>query len=220
MDALMPLASLPMQISGPQPRVAALTSTPSAAIRNGRRLPAPAQSLKLAEEVLFFMSSNPVLRLKAMPDLAQSDAALDAAVGAAMRTDDANDTLYQLEASRDYDPGPELERIRAPLLAVNTADDLINPPELGVQEREIARVPHGRALLLPLGPDTRGHGTHTVASCGSRNWLRCSRSRRTEVATARARAAPGPPAVSRFGWRRSAAGCRAGSAARPCGPSS
>lgn len=165
MDALMPLASLPMQISG-RNRVwrriiiDAIRADPQ---WRGGNYPRQPQSLKLAEEMLFFMSSNPVLRLKAMPDLAQSDAALDAAVGAAMKTDDANDTLYQLEASRDYDPGPELERIGAPLLAVNTADDLINPPELGVLEREIARVPRGRAVLLPLGPDTRGHGTHTVA---------------------------------------------------------
>ena len=63
-----------------------------------------------------------------------------------MKTDDANDVLYALEASSDYDPGPGLlERIRAPLLAINSADDLINPPEFGILEREIKRVPHGRA---------------------------------------------------------------------------
>ena len=72
-----------------------------------------------------------------------------------------------MEASRDYDPGPGLERIQAPLLAVNTADDLINPPELGILEREIKRVPKGRALLLPLSPQTRGHGSHTVAALWS-----------------------------------------------------
>ena len=72
--------------------------------------------------------------------------------------------LYALEASRDYDPGPELEKIRAPLLAINSADDLINPPELGILEREIKRVPHGRALLIPLSEKTRGHGSHTIAA--------------------------------------------------------
>jgi len=71
--------------------------------------------------------------------------------------------LYQIEASRDYNPGPDLEKIRAPLLAVNSADDLINPPELGILEREIKRVPKGRAVVLPMSPETRGHGTHTVA---------------------------------------------------------
>jgi len=72
--------------------------------------------------------------------------------------------LYALEASRDYDPGPDLEKIRAPLLAINSADDLINPPELGILEREIKRVPHGRALVIPLSEKTRGHGSHTTAA--------------------------------------------------------
>ena len=81
-----------------------------------------------------------------------------------MRTGDANDTLYALESSRDYDPGPALEQITAPLLAINSADDLVNPPELGILEREIARVPHGRAVIVPLSDKTVGHGTHTVAA--------------------------------------------------------
>jgi homoserine O-acetyltransferase len=72
--------------------------------------------------------------------------------------------LYQFEASRDYDPGPDLEKIRVPLMAVNSADDLINPPELGILEREIKRIPKGQAIVLPLSPETRGHGTHTVAT--------------------------------------------------------
>jgi homoserine O-acetyltransferase len=81
-----------------------------------------------------------------------------------VKTADANDMLYALEASKDYDPGPGLEKIKAPLLAVNSADDLINPPELGILEREIKRVSRGRAVLLPLTPETRGHGSHTVAA--------------------------------------------------------
>ena len=74
------------------------------------------------------------------------------------------DLLYQIEASRDYDPGPDLEKIRAPLLAVNSADDLINPPELGILEREIKRVPKGRAVIVPFSAATAGHGTHTLAT--------------------------------------------------------
>jgi homoserine O-acetyltransferase len=57
-----------------------------------------------------------------------------------------------------------LEKIKAPLIAVNSADDLINPPELGVMEREIKRVKNGRYVLLPITDQTRGHGTHTIAS--------------------------------------------------------
>ncbi len=72
--------------------------------------------------------------------------------------------LYAVAASEDYDPGPGLETIRAPLLAINFADDLINPPELGVLEREIARVPHGRAVVIPRSEATLGHGTHTLAA--------------------------------------------------------
>jgi homoserine O-acetyltransferase len=110
------------------------------------------------------MSSNPVLRQQQTPTLAAADKALDAYVGTGMANTDANDLLYQLEASRDYDPGPGLEKIVAPLIAVNSADDLINPPELGILEREIKRVKRGQAVVLPLTPETRGHGSHTVAA--------------------------------------------------------
>jgi homoserine O-acetyltransferase len=72
--------------------------------------------------------------------------------------------LYAVDASRDYDPGPNLEKIRAPLLAINSADDLINPPELVILESEIKRVPNGRAVVLPLSEKTRGHGSHTMAA--------------------------------------------------------
>ena len=75
-----------------------------------------------------------------------------------------NDVLYAVEASHDYDPGPDLEKIRMPLVAVNSADDLVNPPELGILEREIKRVAKGRAVVIPLGEKTRGHGSHTIAT--------------------------------------------------------
>jgi len=76
--------------------------------------------------------------------------------------------MYALAASRDYDPGPALEKIVAPLLAVNSADDLINPPELGILEREIKRVPHGRAVVIPYSEATHGHGSHTYAALWKR----------------------------------------------------
>jgi homoserine O-acetyltransferase len=98
-----------------------------------------------------------------MPTLAKTDEVLDAAIAQSLVTTDANDVLYQVSASWDYDPGPALEKIRAPLLAINSADDLINPPELGILEREIKRVPRGEARMIPLSPDSRGHGSHTVA---------------------------------------------------------
>jgi homoserine O-acetyltransferase len=118
----------------------------------------------VASELLFFMGSNPVVRQREMPTLERSDEVLDEFVEREAKALDANDVLFAVEASRDYDPGPGLARIEAPVLAVNSADDLINPPELRILEREIARVRHGRAIILPLTEKTRGHGTHTLAA--------------------------------------------------------
>ena len=114
--------------------------------------------------MLWIMSSNPVLRQKDAPTLAKTDEVLDKFVAEITKADDANDVLYALEASHDYDPGPALKKIQAPLLAINSADDLINPPELGILEREIKRVPHGRAMVIQLSDKTRGHGSHTIAT--------------------------------------------------------
>jgi homoserine O-acetyltransferase len=166
MDALMPLACLPTQISG---RNRVWRRMVIDAIRNdpdwkrGEYAVEP-PSLRIAAEMLFFMSSNPVVRQREMPTLAKSDEILDAFVAREVKATDATDVLYAVAASRDYDPGPVLEGIKAPLLAVNTADDLINPPELGILEREIKRVPRGRAVVIPASEKTRGHGTHTLAA--------------------------------------------------------
>jgi homoserine O-acetyltransferase len=78
---------------------------------------------------------------------------------AAPFTADANDVLYQWDSSRDYNPAAGLEQIQAVLLAINSADDERNPPELGIMEREIKRVKRGRYVLIPASADTRGHGT-------------------------------------------------------------
>jgi homoserine O-acetyltransferase/O-succinyltransferase len=169
MDALMPLASLPTQISGRNRGwrrivIDAIRNDPA---WNGGEYPTAAgqpASLRTAAEMLWFMSSNPVLRQKEVPTLAKTDEALDKFVEQIVKADDANDVLYALEASHDYDPGPNLEKIRASLLAINSADDLINPPELGILEREIKRVRHGRAIVIPLSDKTRGHGSHTIAT--------------------------------------------------------
>jgi homoserine O-acetyltransferase len=104
------------------------------------------------------------MRQHAAPTLAAADKVLDDAVAASLKTTDANDYLYAFDASHDYDPVPGLERIRAPLLAINFADDLINPPELGVLERGVARVQRGRAITVPASAETVGHSTHTKAA--------------------------------------------------------
>jgi homoserine O-acetyltransferase/O-succinyltransferase len=166
MDTLMPLASLPTQVSG---RNRVWRRLVIDAIRNdpawrGGDYQAQPPSLRTAIEMLWLMSSNPVLRQQEAPTLARADAVIDRFADTLLKTDDANDTLYALEASYDYDPGPGLEKIEAPLLAVNSADDLINPPQLGILEREIHRVPHGRAIVIPFSDRTRGHGSHTIAA--------------------------------------------------------
>ncbi len=171
MDALMPLACLPTQISGRNRvwrRIVIDAIRDDPQWRGGDYEEQP-QSVRIAQEVLYFMGSNPLLRQEEMPTLSKTDSTLDTAMARAVKGADANDMLYQVECSRDYDPGPDLGKIRAPLLAVNSADDLINPPELGILEREIQRVPKGRAVVIPLGPETRGHGTHTIAAVWKRH---------------------------------------------------
>jgi len=165
MDALMPLASLPTQVAG---RNRVWRRVLADAIRNdpewhGGNYTEQPQSLNTAAGFLWLMSSNPVLRQKEAPTLAGADATLDTFVADYRKSADANDVLYAVEASRDYDPGAALESIRAPLLAVNSADDLINPPELGILQEQIKRVRNGRAVVVPFGPETRGHGSHTLA---------------------------------------------------------
>lgn len=166
MDALMPLASLPTQIAS---RNRAWRRVVIDAIRNdpewkhGDYTTQP-QSLRTAAQMLWLVGSNPIRRQAEAATVADADRVLDAYVANYIKTGDANDILYALEASRDYDPGPALEKITAPLIAINSADDIINPPELQILEREIKRVRNGRAIVLPLSERTAGHGTHTLAA--------------------------------------------------------
>lgn len=165
MDALMPLASLPGPISGRnrvwrRVIIDAIRNDPAWQQGNYKEQP---PSLRTAEQMLFLMGSNPAIRQQQMPTLRRSDEVLDAYVAEGVKTADANDVLYQLSASEDYDPAPELEKIHAPLVAINSADDLINPPELQILEREIKRVSKGKAIVIPFGPETVGHGSHTIA---------------------------------------------------------
>ena len=166
MDALMPLASLPTQISSRNRvwrRVAidAIRNDPE--WKNGDYTTQP-QSLRTAAQMLWLVGSNPVRRQREAGTLAESDQAIDRYVANYIKTGDANDILYALEASRDYDPGPGLEKIKAPLVATNFADDIINPPELQILETEIKRVKNGRAIVMPATERTAGHGTHTSAA--------------------------------------------------------
>ena len=165
MDALMPMASLPTQISG-RNRVwrrliiDSIRTDPEWLDGNHEKQP---RGLRLALEMSWLMGNNAVQRLKEAPTFTASDEVLEKYLAERLPKVDANDYLYAFEASHDYDPGPGLEKIKAPLLAINFADDLINPPELRVLETEIKRVKRGKAIVMPLSEETRGHGTHTLA---------------------------------------------------------
>jgi homoserine O-acetyltransferase len=166
MDALMPLASLPGPISGRNRIwrkliIDAIRTDPEWA---GGDYTAQPAGLRFAAGMMLFMSSNPRLHHVQAPTLAAADQALAAYEDQFVRTRDANDVLYAFQASEDYDPSPDLEKIEAPLIAVNSADDLINPTDLGILEKEIVRVKRGRAVVIPESPETVGHGSHTKAS--------------------------------------------------------
>jgi homoserine O-acetyltransferase len=165
MDVAVPMASLPVEMSGRNWMTRRLIID---SIRNdpewmnGEYTKQP-RSTQFAS-VFFAIATNGGNQAlhKAAPTRAKADQLLDARLKAAF-TADANDVLYQWDSSRDYNPSPGLERIQAMLLAINSADDERNPPELGVLEREIKRVKNGRALLIPGSENTAGHGTTAQA---------------------------------------------------------
>jgi len=164
MDAVMPLASLPVQIAGRNRMmrrmiIDSIRSDPE--WKNGEYSSQP-RGLVPAYYILMVMSSSALYWQKQAPTRDAADQFMENWVTRRVEKADANDLLYQIEASRNYDPAPKLETIKAPLLAINSADDVINPPELGILEREIKRVPKGRAIILPITDKTRGHGTHTL----------------------------------------------------------
>jgi homoserine O-acetyltransferase len=165
MDALMPLASAPVEIAG---RNRMFRSMIMQAIRNdpdwngGEYTKEPMNGLIAAEYSLWMMGTSALQLHKANPTHDQADAAVTKMREQAQKLD-ANDMLYYFDASSDYNPSPMLDRIKAPLYAINSADDVVNPPELGILDREIKKVAHGRYILIPTSDETRGHGTHSRA---------------------------------------------------------
>lgn len=169
MDAAMPLASLPVQIAGRNRMFRRMVSD---SIRNdpewkGGEYTQTPRGLTAAAYTLVFMTSVPRQWQKRAPTRESADRFFDEMVAQRLRSTDANDMLYQFESSRDYDPQPDLEKIVCPLVAVNSADDQVNPPELGVLEEQIKRVKRGRAVVIPISDQTRGHSTHSWPSVWS-----------------------------------------------------
>jgi homoserine O-acetyltransferase len=167
MDALMPLACLPTAIVGRNRLwrsmiVDAIEHDPD--WKGGAYTAEPAAGLRTAVDLLILAGSAPIAMQNALSSRDSVDHWLAAQLAARMATTDANDLIYQVEASRHYDPSNALERIVAPLTQVNSADDFINPPELAIAEKLITRVKGGNFVLIPAGPETHGHGTHTWAA--------------------------------------------------------
>jgi homoserine O-acetyltransferase len=165
MDALMPLASAPVEIGGRNRmlRKMIMDSIQRDPNWNNGEYKGPLNNMVAAQFALFIMTSSPLQLLKQAPTREQADATFERRFyGQQARPTDANDMLYHYDCSRDYNPQPDLEKIRVPLYAINSADDQVNPPELGILEREIKRVKRGRYILIPTSDETRGHGTHSL----------------------------------------------------------
>jgi homoserine O-acetyltransferase/O-succinyltransferase len=167
MDALLPLACLPVPIAGRnriwrKMIIDAIRQDPD--WQNGEYKIEPRAALAQVSNILFLAGSAPLHLQGEYPTRTAADAYLEESTSRTLADLDANDLLYAVNASRNYDPSLRLESIQAPLLHINSADDFINPPELGIAEREIKRVRHGKFILLPASAATHGHGTHTWAA--------------------------------------------------------
>jgi homoserine O-acetyltransferase/O-succinyltransferase len=166
-DALAPLACLPTAIAGRNRMmrymaIQAIKQDPQ--WLDGEYQSEPAQGLRTANELLFIMGSSPLLLQKRAPTRAAAEAYIDEYLKRATAATDANNLIFYVNASRNYDPSPILERITVPVLYINSADDFTNPPELGIAETLAKRMPQCRFILIPTSDATRGHGTHTAAA--------------------------------------------------------
>jgi homoserine O-acetyltransferase/O-succinyltransferase len=165
-DALMPLACLPVQIAGRnrvwrKMTMDAIREDP--AWNGGDYKDEPKEGLRTAEDLLVIAGSAPLVMQKRLATRDAADQYVETTEKSAAALD-ANDLLYQVNSSRNYDPSPQLEKITASVMWINSADDFINPPELGIAEKESQRLKNGTFILLPISEQTRGHGTHTLAA--------------------------------------------------------
>jgi len=166
-DALMPLACQPVALAGRN------RMTRYMAIENIERDPAwlhgeyksePIEGLRTANEMLLIMGSAPLQMQKNYPTRAAAEKYVDETLARTVAATDANDMIYYINASRNYDPSAHLDRITVPVMYVNSADDFINPPELGIAQQLVTKMPRAHFVLIPISDATRGHGTHTMAA--------------------------------------------------------
>ena len=164
MSALMPLACLTVPIAGRNwlwrhMIMDAIRSDP--AWQNGNYADEPAQGIRAALDVFLLAGSAPLWMQSALPDAAKVDDYLAGYLAQGLQAHDANNLLYQVDAARNYNASDKLDRIKAPVMWVNSEDDFINPPELGIAEQEVRKLQFARFVLLPISEQTRGHGTHS-----------------------------------------------------------
>jgi homoserine O-acetyltransferase len=163
-DGLVPLACAPTAIVGRNRMIRKMIvddimNDPE--WNNGDYDKPPLRGMRAAMGQLFIMTSAPLVQLRQAPTRERADSSIMAYLDRQSRALDANDVIYAFESSRFYDPSPKLETITARVLAINSADDFVNPPELGVVEKLMPRVKNGRFVLVPISDKTRGHGTHS-----------------------------------------------------------
>jgi homoserine O-acetyltransferase len=165
--ALAPFACLPTAIAGRNRMMrymAAQAIEQDPQWLDGEYKSEPIQGLRTAVELLLIMGESPLMAQKQGPTRAAAEAFVVDYLNRRVAAADANDMVFYLEASRNYDPSTHLERITVPVLYINSADDFVNPPELGIAETLAKRMPHCRFVLIPTSEATHGHGTHTVAA--------------------------------------------------------
>jgi homoserine O-acetyltransferase len=165
-SALMPLACEPIEIAGlnrmwRQMLIDGIEKDP--AWDGGNYTKEPVQGLRTAASILVIAGGAPLNLQKIYPTREAAKAYAEQAVDRYIGEMDANDTIYQFESSRNYNPWPNLEKISAPMTWVNSADDFINPRNLNVPQRAVKRMKNARFRLIPESSDTHGHGTHTWA---------------------------------------------------------
>jgi homoserine O-acetyltransferase len=166
MSALMPMACEPVEIAGlnrmwRQLAINGIEADP--AWQGGNYQSQPMTGLRAAQNLLFVAGAAPLLYQQQYPTRAAASAYAEERVAAALKSLDANDLIYQLDSSRNYNPWPNLERIEAPVMWINSADDFINPRNLPFPAEALKRMPTAKFRLIPETPETHGHGTHTWA---------------------------------------------------------
>jgi len=166
-DALAPFACYPIELAGRNRMwryMAMQMIRNDAAWKNGDYTTEPVEGLRGANDLLMIAGSAPLQMQKNFSTRPLAEAYVDKTLDSLIARTDANDFLYYVNASRNYNPEPKLSTINAPVLWINSADDFINPPELGIAQKLAAMMPHAKFILIPISDATRGHGTHTVAA--------------------------------------------------------